>query len=1118
MTNSEARPFHGPRLFRGQGRAGKSLTSAGRGGFFATRMRLLFFLPLAALIFARGAARGDEAAAEGARFFAEKVRPILADKCFKCHSHAAEKIKGGLLLDSREAVLTGGDTGAAVVPGDPGKSLLIEAIGYANADLQMPPKKGDGKKLSDGEIALLTDWVKMGAPYAEETGQKMTVRAKGAITDEDRKWWAFQPPAKTAPPAVADAGWCANDLDRFIFQKLAAAGLQPAPPATPEQLVRRLYFDLSGLPPTPAEVESFVKEFNAAPIENQKSRIENLTDRLLASPRYGEHWARHWLDLARYAESDGYKIDEYRPHAWRYRDYVIASLNADKPYDRFVQEQLAGDELFPGDLAALAATGFLRLGIYEYNNRDVAQQWSGMLNDITDVTADVFLGMGVQCARCHDHKFDPILQKDYFRWQAFFAPLLMPEDVRAAGPKQQAEHGAKLKAWEEKTAGLRSQIAAIEDPAKEKAAEDAIKKFPPETQAILNKPVDDRTPGEAQIADLAFRQVIYEWNRIFTHLKAADKDNLVALQKQLAAFDKDKPEELPVIPSVADVGPKAPPVFIPKKPNLGEIAPGFLTVLDAQPAVVKDAPPDSTGRRAALARWLTQPENPLTARVIVNRVWQYHFGRGLVATASDFGKLGEPPSHPELLDWLTRRFIADGWSLKKLHRLILLSSTYRQSAQNPSAETARLKDPENRLLWHANTRRFDAEQIRDAILSVTGELQFADGGPSTETTAPYRSIFTKVLRNSHDPLLEVFDSPEGFTSMAQRHVTTTATQSLLLLNSPASLKRARAFAARLSRDGSADEGRRIIEAYRLALGRAPSDAEREAALAFIDRQAQSITPPRETKEPAPFPSEKMTLRDGRAAVLTPGTAMDRLTIPDQPAFPSADFTVESFIVLKSAYADGQVRTIAAQWDGDKAHPGWAFGVTGQQSRYKPQTLVLLLRGALPWSEKDPVEPVFSGLRIETGKPYFVAVSVKLDDPGETGVTFYAKDLSNDDEPMQTASVAHRVTAGIRSHAPLRLGARAEDARNLFDGQLDDVRLSDTALPAEQLLLTTAAITGHTVGYWKFEKDPGVYADSTPHHADIAPRIIETPRTDPRATALADFCQVLLNSNEFLYVD
>ncbi len=1056
--------------------------------------------------------------AKSSEFFEQKIRPILTDRCFKCHSHGADKIKGGLVLDSRDAALTGGDTGPAIAPGDPAKSLLIEAISYTNEDLQMPPKKGDGKKLSDEEIAILTDWVKMGAPYGKGSAQKMVTRAKGKITDEDRQWWAFQPVAKVEAPAVADGGWAGNEIDRFVFQKLTANGLQPAPPAGIESLIRRIYFDVTGLPPSPAEIDAVTRKATAARAEQRQGIIAKLIDQLLASPRYGEHWARHWLDLVRYAESDGYRIDEYRPHAWRYRDYVIASLNADKPYDRFVQEQLAGDELFPGDTEALAGTGFLRLGIYEYNNRDVALQWTGMLNDITDVTADVFLGLGVQCARCHDHKFDPILQKDYFRLQAFFAPLLMPEVVHAATAEQQTEHDAKLKVWEEKTAGLRAQLAVIEDPAREKAAEEAIGKFPPETRAILNKPAAGRTPAEEQISALAFRQVTYEYARLFSKLKGAEKDRVAALQKQLAAFDSEKPAELPVVPSVTDVGPKAPPVFIPKKQNLGDIEPGFLTVLDAQPAAIQPTQPGSTGRRAALARWLTAPENPLTARVIVNRVWQYHFGRGLVGTSSDFGKLGDAPSHPELLDWLTRRFIADGWSLKKLHRLILTSSTYQQAAKHPAAETARLQDPENRLLWRANTRRLEAEQIRDAILSVTGELKLTAIGPSADPSTPVRSIFTKVLRNSRDPLLEVFDVPDAFKSTAQRNVTTTPTQSLLLLNSPAALKRAQAFAARLNRDSSSDEARRVNDAYRLAFGRAPAAAERDAALAFLDRQAEQFAPPTAAQEPAPFLAEKMPFRDGRAAALTPGTPMDRLTIPDQPAFPGGDFTIESFIVMKSAYADGQVRTIAAQWDGEKAHPGWAFGVTGGQSRYKPQTLVLLLRGAQPWSEKDPVEPIFSGLSIEAGRPYFVAVSVKLADTGETGVTFYTKDLSNDDEPMQVANVAHKVTSGIRSSAPLRIGARGEDAKNLFDGLIDDVRLSSAPLTSEQLLLTSAATAESTVGYWKFENDPGVYRDSSARHADITPRIIEAPKIDPRAAAFADFCQVLLNSNEFLYLD
>ena len=309
-------------------------------------------------------------------------------------------------------------------------------------------------------------------------------------------------------------------------------------------------------------------------------------DKLLESPRYGEHWARHWLDLVRYADSDGYKIDELRPNAWRYRDYVIRAFNEDKPYDRFVLEQLAGDELFPDSLDALVATGFLRHGIYEYNNRDAVGQWTNSLNEITDVTGDVFFGLGLQCARCHDHKFDPILQKDYFRLQAFFAPLRPRDDLPLATGAQQAHYAEALEPWKAKTVELRAEIQAIENPAKEKAAEDAIKKFPPETQAILRKPVAERTPWEKQIGELAFRQVLYEWDHLFGRLHAADKDKLVGLQKQLASFDKQKPAPLPAVPCVTDVGPEAPPVTIPKKANLGPIEPGFPSVLEEKPAVI----------------------------------------------------------------------------------------------------------------------------------------------------------------------------------------------------------------------------------------------------------------------------------------------------------------------------------------------------------------------------------------------------------------------------------------------------------------------------------------------------------------------------------------------------
>ena len=326
------------------------------------------------------------------------------------------------------------------------------------------------------------------------------------------------------------------------------------------------------------------------------------------------------------------------------------------------------------------------------------------------------------------------------------------------------------------------------------------------------------------------------------------------------------------------------------------------------------------------------------------------------------------------------------------------------------------------------------------------------------------------------------------------------------------------FAKRLVRESSQDDSRRIDDAYRIALGRAPTAAERDGALKFMAQHAQLVPPPKDDQQTAPFVSEKMPFRDGRAAVLTPGTAMDRLTIPDRPTFPGGDFTIEGFIVVKSLHEDGQVRTIASQWDGNKLHRGWSFGVTGKQSRYKSQALVLLLRGEQVWTDSDPVEPIFSGLHIEVGKPYFVAASIRLGDMSEQGITFYAKDLSNDDEPVQIATIAHKTTSGIRSTFAMQIGARGADARNLFDGLIDDVRLSDTALPADQLLLNTAVIGEHTVGYWKFENDPGALKDSAPSGGDIVPRVIDTPRTDPRTAALIDFCHVLLNSNEFLYLD
>jgi mono/diheme cytochrome c family protein len=1046
--------------------------------------------------------------ADGDQFFRQKVEPILRDNCFKCHSHADGKMKGNLVVDSREALIAGGDTGPAVTPGEPGKSLLIEAISYKNEDLQMPPK---GKKLSDEQVATLTDWVKQGAPWPEEPGQKLKSRPRGKITDEDRQWWAFQPVAKVEPPAANDS-WCANEIDRFILASLKASDLKPAPHADKVALIRRLYFDLIGLPPTPEEVADFVTN-------NASDAYEKLVDKLLASPRYGERWARHWLDLVRYAESDGYRVDDYRPNAWRFRDYVVKSFNTDKPYDRFVQEQLAGDELWPNDPDARIATGYLTAGIYEYNNRDAVGQWGNMLNDLTDTTADVFLGLGVQCARCHDHKFDPILQKDYYRLQAFFAPIRLRQDEDVASAEDRAAYEHKLAAWQAKAAPILEHLYHLEEPIREKAAHAAIEKFPRETRAIIAKPAAERTPYEQQIVDLAWRQVDYEYGdkRFEARVKEPAKSKRTALLMELKKFDADKPAPLPRAPMAMDIGPKASPIFIPKKQQMGEVEPGFLTLLDEAPAKIEPKP-DTTGRRTALAQWLTRPDNPLTARVIVNRVWQYHFGRGLATNASDFGKLGEKPSHPELLDYLARRFVEEGWSFKKLHRLIVTSATYTQSASNPIAEQARIKDPENRLLWRAGTKRLDAEQIRDAVLSITGELKLPDGGPSVDFTKATRSIYTEVKRNARDPVLEVFDAPEGFSSTSLRNTTTTPTQSLLMINSRWSLERARAFAKRLRDENSSAESEIITDAYRLAFGRDPSTAEKGKAVQFIEHQAAVIAGGSFAENAPPFASDKMRFREGNAAQLMPGSSQERLTIAHEAGMPKDDFTIEAFINIKSVYDTGAVRTIVSKWDGSKGHPGWSLGVTGKGSRNKPQTLVLQICGDKPWKPTDPVEPIFSGLHIDLGKPYFVAVSVNLDDATEKGITFYAKDLSNDDEPLQAVQVAHIITSGLASEAPVVIGGSPHGNGSLFDGLIDDVRLSDIALRSEQLLFNNASTGEHTIGYWKFESDPTPYADASGRGNDITAPKPAAQREDPRLLALIDFCHVLLNSNEFLYVD
>jgi hypothetical protein len=671
---------------------------------------------------------------------------------------------------------------------------------------------------------------------------------------EERAYWAFQKLARPSLPAVRDAAWVRNPIDRLVLARLEAAGIAPGPEAGRIELLRRASLDLTGLPPAPEEIDAFLADGSAA-------AFERAVERLLASPRYGERWARHWLDLARFAESEGFKSDEVRPHAWRYRDYVIRSFNEDKPYDRFLKEQIAGDELWPEDPEARIATGFNRHYPDESNARNLMQRRQEILDDITDTTGAVFLGLTYGCARCHDHKFDPIPQADYYRFQAFFANLRAKDDIVLAPAEEVEEHGRKLALWEEATRSIREALAAIEEPQRRAIIEERLEKYPEEIQVAVARPPAERTPSEWLMYYKAEPYLNPETGEVAGALKGEAKKRWEELRKELERFASLYPGELPRGIGMQDAGPLAPQtsvlaVGIYDAP-MEEVEPGFLTILATGPARISPLPErGSTGRRAALAEWLASPENPLTARVLANRIWHYHFGRGIVATPSDFGSMGEAPTHPELLDWLAGELIDSGWSVKALHRLILGSATYRQSSRY-RAEAAAV-DPENRLLWRFPRRRLEAEVIRDAALEVSGLLNPKGGGPSVFPELPpgmppggwrvskdpaerqRRSIYIFVRRNQRYPLLDVLDLPDTHESCGRRHVTTTAPQALFLLNSELSLEWARSFAGRVQARAGACREARIREAYRLAYSRPPRPEEMRLAEEFFERQAEAV--------------------------------------------------------------------------------------------------------------------------------------------------------------------------------------------------------------------------------------------------------------------------------------
>jgi hypothetical protein len=672
----------------------------------------------------------------------------------------------------------------------------------------------------------------------------------------------FQPPRRATVPALPHGVSSSNPIDAFILARLSEKGLTLSRPADPLRWLRRVTFDLTGLPPTAQEMDDFAQ----SAIRNPQSAMEAAVDRLLASPRYGERWATPWLDLVRYAESDGFKADDLRPNAHRYRDYVIRALNADLPYDRFIRQQLAGDELEPDNPEALLATGFLRLWPDEYNAANLEQRRQEILDDITDTTGLAFLGLTVGCARCHDHKYDPFPQSDYFRLQAFFAPLLPRDDLVAATPAARAEYRKRLAAWEDATREIRAEMERLTAEKREQVRRTALEKFRAEIQQAVRISDERRTPYQKQIAAMAEKQLHAAEATVVTKLPAEGQKRYKELEVQLAAVP-GRPEPLPGAMAVSDVGSEGPPTHRLlagdwHKPR-EKVEAGFPGFLGATP-VERQLPEGvrSAGLRAALARWLTRKDHPLTARVMVNRLWQQHFGVGLVPTASDFGLKGDPVSHPELLDWLAVEFVERGWSLKQMHRLMVTSAAYCQDSrvdpEDPAHKRALRADPDNRLLWHARRRRLEGEAIRDAQLALAGDLNLRMFGPSARPRLPdkiskyawtpdirvedqnRRSVYVQARRNMRFPLFDAFDLPDMHNSCARRVNTTTAPQALQLLNGAFTRERARHLASTLLARHGDDDNALVGQAYRLAWGRPATANEIRLGVRFLSTQTQRL--------------------------------------------------------------------------------------------------------------------------------------------------------------------------------------------------------------------------------------------------------------------------------------
>jgi hypothetical protein len=681
----------------------------------------------------------------------------------------------------------------------------------------------------------------------------LALAAATAVAEPRSGYWAFQPIGEPAPPQSASA-WLRTPVDAFVLEKLEEAGLAPSPPAAPERLLRRVYLDLTGLPPTPEQAAAYFAD------ESPRA-YEELVERLMATPQYGERWAQKWLDVVRYSDTDGFEADRTRRHAWRYRDYVVRAFQHDKPYDRFLQEQIAGDEMFPGDTGALIATGFLRAGPRHVvgGNQDKEEARQEVLTEIAQSVGSGLLGLTVHCARCHDHKFDPIPQADYYRLQAFFAPVEL-EDIPIATAEQTAAYEKTLAAYEARLEPIKTKLEELEKPYYDQVFEENKAKLEPALLAALEIPKDKRTPGQEQLADDAASQAKPKWFEYVPLIPADVKAERTRLREQLHALELEKPDPAPAAFAVKNTAEAPPTTHVLKIGDYRHpLAPVEAAFLEAVGPLGLDVPQTAAGRRTALAKWITRPGHPLTARVMANRIWQFRMGAGLVDDANNFGLLGgASPTHPELLDFLAERFVDFGWSVKAIDRMIVLSSAYRQSADIDPAKAD--KDPDDKLYWRAQRLRLDAEVIRDSILAASGKLNLQVGGePVRVPIEPeiYDLIFTEGEpdnlwpvtpdRSQHDrrslyllnkrtvrlPMLANFDQPDTMTSCAVRSTSTHALQALTMLNSDFITAQSRAFARRLEEACGGDQTCQVDQAYALTLARKPTSAERGLAASFF---------------------------------------------------------------------------------------------------------------------------------------------------------------------------------------------------------------------------------------------------------------------------------------------